>query len=159
MILYFSHWNVSLVGPVLVPPKNLCNQEKEWASVRGVKMRYKRWWWIYIKVIFDNLRRDLQRPLQSYQLAECSPVLVRHLRPCLFARSAAVSVVPLFPPHPTIIKPMRGTMRLVRIINSVCFGVTCIGWTELVLFWGNMMIRYSRCYVSFDLRQKLTFSS
>lgn len=55
-----------------------------------------------------------------------TPVLVLHVRPSLFASTAAVTVVPLLPPQPTSITPSLGTRLSVRNVISVVQGVTCV---------------------------------
>uniref|UniRef100_A0A182KI77 Uncharacterized protein n=1 Tax=Anopheles christyi TaxID=43041 RepID=A0A182KI77_9DIPT len=62
--------------------------------------------------------------IEPYQLACWMPWRVRHSSLCLFASRAAVSVDPLLPPQPTSISPMRGTLRPVRMFNSVVSGFT-----------------------------------
>lgn len=52
------------------------------------------------------------------------PVRVGQVRRSRLARTAAVSVEPLFPPQPTNMTPSRGTSRAVRKVKRVAVGRT-----------------------------------
>lgn len=52
------------------------------------------------------------------------PFLVSQVMLCLLARIPAVTVEPLFPPHPTSMTPSFGTLRSVLNSYLVDFGVT-----------------------------------
>ena len=52
------------------------------------------------------------------------PVRVGQVRRSRLARTAAVSVEPLFPPQPTNMTPSRGTCRAVRKVKRVALGCT-----------------------------------